>query len=527
MDAGVKSEEPAAGLADGLAVLRCTTGPSRGKTTVLNGSALDVVLSDEHFVRITEASPEETAEDVIARLHRAGNTYELEASADRPVWVNGDRTTQRVLRNGDMIEFGETGPLARFRIYGPDKGLRKTTSEILGDCVAYMRSSRQPPLKRAYRVVCSLLRQLSRETTILFRTMVIFAVLVLAGLAYQQHRLNDLLQQRMEMDAARLDSFAAAIARSNEQALRQRDFDALRRELAVRLSVNAERLAALEKRSQASARIIAEALPSILFLQGAYGVRERTSKRMLRQVVDGDGNPLMSPVGQPLLSLEGTGPVAERRFTGTGFAVGEKGALVTNRHVALPWEYDGSAEALAAQNLEPVMIRFIAYQPGAASALPIELRLARKDADLAILRTTGNTGVIPGLKLAATAPAAGDEVIVMGYPTGLRSMLAQTGDAFIEELQKSKDTGFWTVAARLAREGFIAPLASRGIVGQVSAATIVYDAETTEGGSGGPVLDTDGTVIAVNTAILPEFGGSNLGVPAQKVRELLEDAGLL
>ena len=114
----------------------------------------------------------------------------------------------------------------------------------------------------------------------------------------------------------------------------------------------------------------------------------------------------------------------------------------------------------------------------------------------------------------------------MGYPTGLRSMLAQSGDAFIEELQNTENTGFWSVAARLAETGQIAPLASRGIVGQVSPATIVYDAETTHGGSGGPVLDINGSVVAVNAAILPEYGGSNLGIPAAKTRALLEIAGL-
>ena len=114
----------------------------------------------------------------------------------------------------------------------------------------------------------------------------------------------------------------------------------------------------------------------------------------------------------------------------------------------------------------------------------------------------------------------------MGYPTGLRSMLAQSGDAFVAELQAAEDSDFWSVAARLAGAGHIAPLASRGIVGQTSQATIVYDAETTHGGSGGPVLDINGAVIAVNTAILPDYSGSNLGVPVTKVRELLEDAGL-
>jgi len=78
----------------------------------------------------------------------------------------------------------------------------------------------------------------------------------------------------------------------------------------------------------------------------------------------------------------------------------------------------------------------------------------------------------------------------------------------------------------ICRPRSIAPLASRGIVGQATAATIVYDAETTHGGSGGPVLDANGVVVAVNTAILPEFSGSNLGVPAKKVHELLKQAGL-
>lgn len=115
----------------------------------------------------------------------------------------------------------------------------------------------------------------------------------------------------------------------------------------------------------------------------------------------------------------------------------------------------------------------------------------------------------------------------MGYPTGLRSMLAQSGEAFVEELQKTKNTEFWSVAARLSEVGKIAPLASKGIVGQVSSATVVYDAETTQGGSGGPVIDINGAVIAVNAAILPEYGGSNLGVPVAKIRALLEKAGLL
>ena len=83
------------------------------------------------------------------------------------------------------------------------------------------------------------------------------------------------------------------------------------------------------------------------------------------------------------------------------------------------------------------------------------------------------------------------------------------------------------MAERLSESEFIRPLSSRGIVGQITAATVVYDADTTHGGSGGPVLDINGEVVAVNTAIIPEYGGSNFGVPVEHVRRLLAEVDLL
>ena len=105
-------------------------------------------------------------------------------------------------------------------------------------------------------------------------------------------------------------------------------------------------------------------------------------------------------------------------------------------------------------------------------------------------------------------------------------MLAQTGDEFLAELENDDNLDFWTVAERLAKSKFIQPLASRGIVGQLTAATIVYDAETTHGGSGGPVLDINGDVVAINTAIIPEYGGSNFGIPVEYARRLLAEVGV-
>ncbi len=510
----------------GAAALEHLTGSSRSTVTWLSGLALDVSLSPNRFIRVSEARPGEPRDGLVARLHRAEDSYEIEALEGWMVWVNGVRVTARQLEDCDMIEFGETGPLSRFCLYREDQPVRPTVADILSDTLAYLRVSRQPLANRVFKALCEILRRLTRQTTILFRVSVILAIVVLAALAYQQNRLNVLVQQRIESDATRLESFAGALTRAREEALTPIDLQALRQELGGRLSSSAERLAALERRSLASGRVITGSMSSVVFLQGAYGFREKSSGRMLRHVVDDDGRPLISPRGQPLLSPEGDGPVAERQFTGTGFAVGDGGALITNRHVALPWENDANVEALAGQDLEPVMIKFIFYLPGKPAAGQVELLRASEDADLAVLRRKDEAEPMPSLRLADAPSAPGDEVIVMGYPTGLRSMLAQSGDAFIEELQKTNDTGFWSVAARLAEEGHIAPLASRGIVGQVTRATIVYDAETTHGGSGGPVLDMNGSVVAVNAAILPEYGGSNLGVPVARVRALLADAGL-
>jgi S1-C subfamily serine protease len=143
--------------------------------------------------------------------------------------------------------------------------------------------------------------------------------------------------------------------------------------------------------------------------------------------------------------------------------------------------------------------------------------------DIALLQSQGIVRSIPSLSLSAVQAKPGDEVILLGYPTGLRALLARVGPDFIEKLSSKDEINSWELASELASEGLINPLASRGIVGQVSKDVIVYDAETAQGGSGGPVLTLDGKVIAVNTAILSEFGGSNMGIPIKYARDLFVD----
>jgi S1-C subfamily serine protease len=510
--------------ASATASLEILTGPARGTASWLSGNAIEVSLNDADMIRVAEAGSEPLPEGIVARLHRSGDGYEIETRAQSPLWINGERVESKLLQQRDLIEFGDKGPLSRYRIHRQGDRLKRSLGDMLDDCIDYTRVSRKPRMVRLQTALRGFSRDFLVETTLLFRIAVVVALVVLGVIAYQQYRSGLELQQQAASSEHRLEDFARSLTRTNQEALRPSDLNRLRQELSHSLSDAAQRLKLLEQRSEASTRIIADATRSIVFLQGSYSFRDTESKRMLRYHVDEEGNPLFTLRGQPLLTLEGDGEIVESRFTGTAFVVSKSGALLTNRHVALPWEDETSLEALIAEGMEPVLTRFVGYLPGIENAFPVELLKASDNSDLAVLVCSEVVEGLPQLNLSKRRPAPGDEVIVMGYPTGMLSMLAQTGDEFIAALQADENLEFWGIARHLSEAGFIRPLASRGIVGQRSESTVVYDADTTHGGSGGPVIDIDGNVIAINTAIIPEYGGSNFGVPVEYARRLLAEA---
>lgn len=508
-------ETPDSGPVAGM--LEHLTGKSRGSFSWITDATSETWLDRGGCLRAGPSAP--AGARVLARLHRVGRSFDIEAAPGEQLWINRKPVEHATLRHGDMVEFGEDGPLSRFRVYDdrhrPPMGL----GGVLTDAAAYLRSSRRPLPRRLGRALWSVPRRIATDMTLLFRTGVLLALVVLTVALALQYRADRRLREEIASGTAQVAALSDALADARREAIRPGDLAALEAELEQRLSSAADRLAQLETRSRAVTRVIAEASPSVVFLQGAYGLRHRESGQMLRHVLGPDGLPVMLPNGQPYLALEGTGPVAEAQFNGTGFLLKGSGLVVTNRHVAVPWG-DGPSESDA---MEPVMVRFIGYLPDSPAPGEVTLAAVSDRVDLALLRLSPVPGDRAGLVLAEAPPQPGDGVILIGYPTGLRSLLAQTGKAFLESLREDGATGFWEVAARLAEAGLIKPLASRGIVAQATETTVIYDAETTHGGSGGPVLNLRGEVMAVNTAILPEFGGANLGVPAAEIRALLAE----
>ncbi len=469
------------------------SGTRRGTTERLRGGKLRIgtaANSEIHF----PADREPSVFSHHATLHQRGVTYELQAEVEQPVWVNGQRAEQRALASGDVLQIGEGGPFLRFRLYRDGSRAYKSVTDMVSDCLDCARHGGKTPLDRAGIFLTAMPRELATQSSPWFRgSVVVFLVLLgISTLALTWRSLQ--LGEQLQSERARLVD-------------------------------TSERLATLEARSDAARRVIAAATGSIVFIQGAYRFVEPESRKPLRYVGLGpDGQPLRNASGKPFTSLDGEGPVVERFYTGSAFVASDDGLLLTNRHVAIPWRSGEAAQALTQRGLTPVVHRFVGYLAGIKEPFEVELVAASDEADVAVLRCRGVIGLARPLTLSETPAQPGDEVIVLGYPTGFRALLARADEDFVNKLMTEGDPDFWTVAHRLSEAGRIGPLATRGIVGQVSPAAVVYDAETTSGGSGGPVVNLNGEVVAVNTAILPEFGGSNLGVPVNHARELLATA---
>ena len=455
-----------------------------------------------------------------ATLRCRGTTYEVVAEGDSKVWVNGEQVKRFTLASGDVLEIGRDGAVLRYRVYDAGIAPYKTMTQVFSDCLDCARNSDRGPVGKAAMVLTDLPKQLATQTARTFRVSVATVLILLAFGGVLLARRSAQLEQRLADEMTRVEGLAELLERTQTQGLTSEDLGDLFAELQSSVSTARDRLDALEERSGAEARVIRAASRSTVFVQGSYGFVQPESGLPLRLVLGPRGLPIRNPAGEPAISVDGTGPPLEVFLTGTAFVVSPDGLLLTNRHVASPWGFDPAGRALLARGFEGSMTRFVGYLAGVAEPFDLELVSASDDADLALLCCVVG-GEADYLPLAEGAPEPGDAVIVIGFPLGIRALMARTNPEFVEDLRDAGVTDFWEVAQRLSRAGHVTPLASLGIVGQVTTQNVVYDAETTSGGSGGPVLSLDGQVVAINTAILPEFGGSNLGVPAARARELL------
>lgn len=216
-------------------------------------------------------------------------------------------------------------------------------------------------------------------------------------------------------------------------------------------------------------------------------------------------------------------PRLRARVSGTGFIVA-KGLLATNRHVAEPWYGDSEADALIQKGATPKLEKLVAFFPGSPEPFEITPTVVSAHSDLAVLHldfTPVTRGLAP-LPLATNATPPGELVTVIGYPMGVAGMVAKSPTEVYERLAYRHDD--INAASELAALSLIRPSATVGHLGDAIGDKLIYDAPTAHGGSGGPVFNSSGQVIGINSAYIDGFSGGTLGISVDALRPLIEAA---
>lgn len=455
------------------------SGPARGRLdsiprdVVRVGSAVDndVVLAGlaTHHAEV-HYRPEECAFHLFAR---GGD-----------VFVNGQQVREVILDHGDLLEFGVDGPKLRFRIHAEIGEFCKPVRSVFADA----RDHRE--LHGLFAWVGSLLRDLHHRTSL--ATKIAFPVLVATlafFAAYGGQKLGAREAERVILD----------LQQRQELLVRREEIDGLRTAFEQRARV----VDRLVERDAALKRVLEQHSAAVCLLHGEL---------RFEFVSDGTVQPLLGKGGQP----------AVLEYTGSGFLASREGHVVTNRHVVEPWWNNPELQPLIALGYQPRFLKFEAVFPGRdpLDVVPGSTRVRADDVDVAVIRVElADLEPLPlyGGDLRALA---GDRVVVLGYPTGINALLAKADPDVVRDVTAQAQS-LTDMIRLLAERRAITPIVTQGALNEVLDHQLVYDASTTTGGSGGPVFGPGGNVIAVNFAILSQFGGTNFGVPIRFARELL------
>lgn len=169
----------------------------------------------------------------------------------------------------------------------------------------------------------------------------------------------------------------------------------------------------------------------------------------------------------------------ETQSLGSGVVISPDGLIVTNEHVIA-----GAAE---------ISVRFLSGRQEQAEVVGSDA-----DSDLALLRVSAKG--LPYLPVAEQDDLMiGETVIAIGNPLGLENTV--------------------TVGVLSARDRTV----SSPRTNRVYTDFLQTDASINPGNSGGALVDLDGRLIGINTAIVGEAQGIGFAIPAKRVRRVVAD----
>ncbi len=185
--------------------------------------------------------------------------------------------------------------------------------------------------------------------------------------------------------------------------------------------------------------------------------------------------------------------VIDGASSGSGFVVSDERWIITNFHVVA----DAVHAAHGSSHIRPVQVRF-----GTGTTLQANILETDRDHDLALLEVVGGHVPSPPLPIGDSDDVeVGQQVLAFGSPFGLEGTLTEG-----------------IVSARRDVPG---------VGGGMAHNLIQTDAPINPGNSGGPLVDRQGHVIGVNTAIYAPGGrdsgsvGVGFAVPANYVRDFV------
>ncbi|MDB6133650.1 MAG: HtrA protease/chaperone protein [Verrucomicrobiales bacterium] len=160
---------------------------------------------------------------------------------------------------------------------------------------------------------------------------------------------------------------------------------------------------------------------------------------------------------------------------GTGVIVTKDGYILTNKHVVMPPDL----------NINPGLLEYRVSIPGNDQPLTAKIVDFSFDKDIAVLKVSGSD--LPAATLADSSQVkVGDVAFALGAPFGIDKTVtmgiisAKRNDEVLKGMEKQE--------------------------------LLQTDASINPGNSGGPLVDAEGRVIGINTAIYANQGGGNMGI---------------